>query len=214
MNKGFNRLISVQTAQQFPRQVSDQKPYSINDGLAINSDGLPSKFAPEIDINLVSRWYTNLWTDGNGAKKVVGHWFLVSSALVFGIVVLGGLTRLTESGLSMIDWNFIHFVAPNTNAKWSAYFERYKQFPEYQINHGGNLTLDQFKNIYMMEHAHRVYGRLLGLFVIVPGLFFVAYKRGNFVYSNTIRRLIFGCSSLVVFQVSSIDCHKIFKMFP
>lgn len=74
-----------------------------------------------------------LMEEGNGAKKIVGYWMLASSGLVFGIVVLGGLTRLTESGLSMVDWKLIHFKAPQSQEEWQEYFDKYKQFPEYQL---------------------------------------------------------------------------------
>jgi len=71
--------------------------------------------------------------EGNGAKKAVGYWMLGSAGLVFGIVVLGGLTRLTESGLSIVDWSLIHFSPPKTEQEWLKYFEKYQQFPEYQL---------------------------------------------------------------------------------
>lgn len=74
-----------------------------------------------------------LMEEGNGARKAVGYWMLGSGSLVFGLVVLGGLTRLTESGLSMVDWKLIHFQAPRNDEEWAAYFEKYKQFPEYQL---------------------------------------------------------------------------------
>jgi len=72
-------------------------------------------------------------SDGTGGRRLVGYWAVGTSGLVFGLVVLGGLTRLTESGLSMVDWKLIHFKAPSTEAEWQAYFEKYQQFPEYQL---------------------------------------------------------------------------------
>ena len=76
---------------------------------------------------------SRLLAEGNGGKKIVGYWLAGTSAAVFGIIVFGGLTRLTESGLSMVDWKLIHFTAPSNEAEWEAYFEKYKQFPEYKM---------------------------------------------------------------------------------
>lgn len=75
----------------------------------------------------------HLLRESNGARRIVGYWFVASAGLVFGIVVLGGLTRLTESGLSMVDWSLVHFKPPQGDLEWSEYFEKYKQFPEYQL---------------------------------------------------------------------------------
>lgn len=75
----------------------------------------------------------NLLAEGNGGKKIVGYWLAGTSAAVFGIIVFGGLTRLTESGLSMVDWKLIHFSAPKNEDEWKAYFEKYKEFPEYKM---------------------------------------------------------------------------------
>jgi len=69
--------------------------------------------------------------------RIVGYWLAGSSAMVFGIIVVGGLTRLTESGLSMVDWKLIHFKPPTSEQEWLAYFDKYKQFPEYQVYPGG-----------------------------------------------------------------------------
>lgn len=135
-------------------------------------------------------------TDGKGTKRIVGHWLVGCSGLVFGIVVLGGLTRLTESGLSMVDWSFMHFRPPSTEGEWQAYFEKYQQFPEYQLANRG-MSLEEFKQIYWFEHAHRVYGRLLGLFVALPATFFIMKKWT----SPGIRRVLLGCTALVGFQV-------------
>jgi heme a synthase len=139
--------------------------------------------------------------DGNGARKIVGYWMVGTSGLVAGIVVLGGLTRLTQSGLSMVDWKLIHFRAPSTTQDWIEYFDKYKDSPEYQLNNHG-MNLEEFKRIYWMEHAHRVYGRLLGLWIIIPSIYLVASKH---VYSNRIKGTLLASSGLVVFQVSMGD---------
>jgi cytochrome c oxidase assembly protein subunit 15 len=152
--------------------------------------------------NFAQRIWENIMSDSNGTKRIVGHWLIGTSGLVFGIVVLGGLTRLTESGLSMVDWKLLHFRAPGSQEEWQEYFEKYQQFPEYKLNNHG-MTLDEFKRIYWFEHAHRVYGRLLGMFVLFPAAFFVAKKWA----SPGMRRVIMGCTGLVGFQVSSLAKH-------
>lgn len=126
-------------------------------------------------------------------KEMRGYWFLGTSGLVAGIVVLGGLTRLTESGLSMVDWNFVHFKAPQNPAEWEKYFQKYQQFPEYQMQNCA-MSVEEFKRIYWMEHAHRVYGRLLGLWILVPGA--LMYRRS----SPFVKKMILASSGLVVFQ--------------
>lgn len=76
---------------------------------------------------------TRLLQEGNGGKRIVGYWLAGTSAAVFGIIVFGGLTRLTESGLSMVDWKLVHFSAPRNEEEWQEYFEKYQQFPEYKM---------------------------------------------------------------------------------
>ena len=83
--------------------------------------------------NSVRSLASKLLVEGNGGKKIVGYWLAGTSAAVFGIIVFGGLTRLTESGLSMVDWKLIHFSAPKNESEWEAYFEKYKEFPEYKL---------------------------------------------------------------------------------
>ncbi|KAI9009523.1 cytochrome oxidase assembly protein-domain-containing protein [Gaertneriomyces semiglobifer] len=109
------------------------------------------------------------------SKPIVGWWYLFSGSLVFGIVALGGFTRLTGSGLSIVEWNLIKGMRPPRSAEeWDEEFEKYKQFPEYKLlNH--QMTLSEFKSIFYMEWAHRMMGRFIGLSFIIPGAYF-AYK--------------------------------------
>ncbi|KAJ2899874.1 Cytochrome c oxidase assembly protein cox15, partial [Coemansia aciculifera] len=94
---------------------------------------------------------------------IVGYWSLFCASMVFGIIVWGGLTRLTESGLSIVEWKPITGAKlPTSDAAWEAEFEKYKQFPEYHKVHIG-ITLDDFKKIYFMEWFHRNIGRLFGV---------------------------------------------------
>ncbi|KAJ2709652.1 Cytochrome c oxidase assembly protein cox15 [Coemansia spiralis] len=115
---------------------------------------------------------------GSGRRTVdapiVGHWSLFCASMVFGIVVWGGLTRLTESGLSIVEWKPITGAKlPTSDAEWEAEFEKYKQFPEYQKVHIG-IGMDDFKRIYFMEWFHRNVGRLFGVVYLVPAAYFVS----------------------------------------
>ncbi|MFN4311105.1 MAG: COX15/CtaA family protein [Ferrovibrio sp.] len=100
--------------------------------------------------------------------EAVARWLFAVAGLVALMVVIGGLTRLTESGLSMVEWKPITgWLPPLSEAAWMAEFEKYKQFPEYQkVNIG--MTLAGFKEIYWLEYIHRVLGRLIGLAFALP----------------------------------------------
>ncbi|KAK9835831.1 hypothetical protein WJX74_008903 [Apatococcus lobatus] len=108
-----------------------------------------------------------------GARRAVASWLGLSAGWVFAMVVLGGVTRLTRSGLSMTDWRFTGEKWPSNQAEWDAEFGQYKASPEFQrINRG--MSLSEFKFIYGMEYAHRMWGRALGLIFLAPALFFTA----------------------------------------
>lgn len=106
------------------------------------------------------------------AKPVV-IWFVVMIAMIFAMVVLGGVTRLTQSGLSMVNWHpIMGIIPPLSDAAWKDAFTAYKAFPEYKaLNYGMNL--EDFKSIFLMEYAHRMWGRLIGVVFIVPYLWFL-----------------------------------------
>lgn len=105
--------------------------------------------------------------------KAVAVWLFVCCVLIYAMIVLGGVTRLTHSGLSMVDWDpVMGIVPPMSDSEWQATFERYKQFPEYQkVNIG--MSLEAFKRIYYVEYAHRMLGRLIGVVFLLPLLGFV-----------------------------------------
>ena len=97
------------------------------------------------------------------SRTAVAGWLGICCALVFCMVVLGGVTRLTDSGLSMVRWEPISgMLPPLTQTAWQAEFEHYRQFPEYQKINAG-MSLDAFKRIFYFEYAHRMLGRLIGL---------------------------------------------------
>ena len=105
-------------------------------------------------------------------SKPLGFWLLGVAGAVFGMVVLGGVTRLTRSGLSMVDWKLQGRPLPRTEDEWKSEFEKYKQYPEYKrINKG--MDLDEFKEIYFLEWAHRMWGRGLGVIYGLPLAYFL-----------------------------------------
>ena len=112
---------------QFPHQFSNK--ISTATSLTTKNTAIFSSYFKNTT-NLLS---SKLLAEGNGGKKIVGYWLAGTSAAVFGIIVFGGLTRLTESGLSMVDWKLIHFSAPKNESEWEEYFEKYKEYPEYKM---------------------------------------------------------------------------------
>ena len=110
-------------------------------------------------------------------KRFIEIWLYTMFILIFLIVAVGGLTRLTDSGLSITEWELFKGVLPPlSNDKWIFYFDEYKKIPEYtEINY--NMTLSEFRVIYYWEYGHRILARLIGLFSIVPLIYlFLKYK--------------------------------------
>src|SRR3990170_2123811 len=99
-------------------------------------------------------------------------WLSILAFIVFGMIIIGGITRLTNSGLSIVDWQPIMGVIPPTSNKdWTEAFEKYKQFPEYQtVNQG--MTLSDFKRIYLWEYVHRLIARAVAFVFLIPWAFF------------------------------------------
>ena len=106
-------------------------------------------------------------------RRRMAAWLLLCCALLFVLIVVGGATRLTRSGLSIVEWQpIIGTLPPLHEAQWLELFDKYKQTPEYrQINFG--MSLDAFKGIFWWEYAHRLLGRLLGIAFLVPMLWFL-----------------------------------------
>ena len=75
----------------------------------------------------------NTLTTNPTMNRPMAYWLFLCAGLVFGVVVVGGITRLTESGLSMVDWSLLHFKPPSSEEEWESYFERYKMSPEYVL---------------------------------------------------------------------------------
>ena len=113
-------------------------------------------------------------------SRRIATWLYVCAGLVFVMVVLGGLTRLTHSGLSIVEWKLVSGILPPlSDAAWQASFEAYQRFPEYrQLNRG--MTLAEYKDIYWLEYLHRLLGRAIGLVYFVPFVYFaVTAKLGR-----------------------------------
>ncbi|XP_029963346.1 heme A synthase COX15 isoform X1 [Salarias fasciatus] len=129
-------------------------------------------------------------------NRILGRWLLGCSGLVVGAVVLGGVTRLTESGLSMVDWHLVREMKPpQSQAEWEAEFSKYQQFPEFKImNH--DMTLSEFKFIFYMEWGHRMWGRLVGLAYILPTIYF--WRKGYF--TRSMKGKVLGLCGFVFFQ--------------
>jgi heme a synthase len=106
--------------------------------------------------------------------KAASFWLFTVATLVFFVVVVGGITRLTESGLSITVWEPVSgLIPPLSHAEWADAFRRYQQIPEYiEVNGPAGMTLGDFKWIFFWEWMHRVLGRLVGMALVLPWLFF------------------------------------------
>lgn len=113
------------------------------------------------------------------SNKPVIIWLLSGCFLLFIMVMVGGITRLTNSGLSMTDWHLVtDTFPPLSEAKWVEAFENYKMFPEYQkINIHNDFTISDYKFIYFWEWFHRFIGRIIGLVFIIPFIYFLIKKK-------------------------------------
>jgi len=130
-----------------------------------------------------------------GKEKLVGGWLMGVSAAVFGIVVLGGYTRLQKAGLSMTKWHPHKVMPPRSKQEWEREFEEYKKFPEYQIVNK-DITLEGFKRIYYIEWSHRILGRSIALLFFAP---FGYFHYMGYIKPSLRGQLIF-CSVLGLMQ--------------
>jgi cytochrome c oxidase assembly protein subunit 15 len=112
-------------------------------------------------------------------NKSVIYWLLSGCVLLFIMVTVGGITRLTNSGLSMTDWHLINDTfPPMSEEKWIEAFEEYKKYPEYQlINKHKDFQLDDYKFIFFWEWFHRFIGRIIGVVFIIPFVYFLIKKK-------------------------------------
>jgi cytochrome c oxidase assembly protein subunit 15 len=113
----------------------------------------------------------------NNIYRPIIIWLFAGCFLIYTMVVIGGITRLTHSGLSMVEWNMIvGSMPPVSDADWQVPFEKYKQSPEYQIINN-QFTLEEFKSIYWWEYIHRMLGRTIGAVFLIPFIYFFLKKK-------------------------------------
>ena len=135
-----------------------------------------------------------MYLNDKKTEKYLYFWLISMFILVSCIIVVGGLTRLTDSGLSITEWElFKGFLPPLSISEWNNYFNLYKKIPEYKFQNF-DMSLDEFKIIFWWEWAHRLLGRLIGLSFLLPLIYF-AFKRG--IDNSKILFLIFA---LICFQ--------------
>ena len=132
----------------------------------------------------------------NKINNIFYYWLTLSFVLVFLILIVGGLTRLTGSGLSITEWElFTGIIPPLNDSKWNYYFDLYKEIPQYKLLNY-QMNLEEFKVIYYWEYFHRILGRIIGLFFMLPLIYFYLTKKINQQYLS-VCLIIF---LLIVFQ--------------
>ena len=125
-----------------------------------------------------------MFVNSDNYIKYLKSWLMTLFALIVLMVAVGGLTRLTDSGLSITAWELFTGILPPMNInEWNFYFSEYKKIPEYQ-NVNYSMSLNEFKVIFYWEYAHRLLARFVGLFSLVPLLFFSLYFKDTKYYSN------------------------------
>ena len=126
-------------------------------------------------------------------KPIIYIWLLTMTAMVLSIIVIGGLTRLTDSGLSMTDWRpILGIIPPLSNDNWQTVYEMYKLTPEFKIVNK-NMNLEEFKYIFWWEWFHRVFARMIGLVFLLPLIYFIFKNQINLIlYRRLAIVFIFG----------------------
>src|SRR4051812_32537573 len=110
-------------------------------------------------------------------ERAIAYWLLLCCAMIFAMVVIGGITRLTLSGLSITEWQPVTgIVPPMSQAAWIAEFEKYQRIPQYKLLNTG-MSLGEFKSIFLWEYVHRLWGRLIGFFYALPLIWFLVRRQ-------------------------------------
>ena len=113
-----------------------------------------------------------MYIENNTIKNYISFWLVSMFFIISVMIVVGGLTRLTDSGLSITEWQlFSGFLPPLSNSDWNNYFDLYKKIPEFK-EQNYSMSLDEFKVIFWWEWAHRFLGRIIGIFFLLPLIFF------------------------------------------
>tara|TARA_A100001015_G_scaffold204994_1_gene229178 strand:+ start:718 stop:1743 length:1026 start_codon:yes stop_codon:yes gene_type:complete len=137
-----------------------------------------------------------MYSNDKKINKLFIYWLNISLILVFFIIIVGGLTRLTDSGLSITEWElFEGILPPLSQISWENYFEEYKKIPQYKILNF-DMSLEEFKVIFYWEYFHRILARIIGLFFLIPLIYFYFSNKIDKKYMS-ICYLIF---ILIVFQ--------------
>ena len=113
-----------------------------------------------------------MYTKNDALKKNISNWLILMFFIISIMIIVGGLTRLTDSGLSITEWQlFSGFIPPLNASDWENYFALYKMIPEYKLQNF-SMTIDEFKVIFWWEWIHRFLGRLIGISFLLPLVFF------------------------------------------
>lgn len=129
------------------------------------------------------------------SPRVVGWWLAGCAGMCAGAVILGGVTRLTESGLSMTDWKLLGRPPPSGAEEWELEFNKYKESPEFKWKNS-EITMEEFKFIWYMEYGHRMWGRTIGAMFYIPAG--IMWARGMF--SPAVKRRVLVAGGLLAFQ--------------
>lgn len=133
------------------------------------------------------------------ARKWVGAWLVTGVVMTFMMVIIGGVTRLTGSGLSIVEWNVIMgAIPPIGDAEWQEAFDQYKQFPQYELMNS-DMDLQGFKFIFFWEYFHRLWGRTIGIVFLIPLIFFLIKKwlDKTFIYKLLVLFVLGGVQGLI-----------------
>ena len=146
-----------------------------------------------------------MYIENKQIKKYISYWLILMFWIISIMIIIGGLTRLTDSGLSITEWNLFTGILPPLNeANWNKYFDLYKEIPEYRIQNF-SMTLSEFKVIFWWEWIHRFLGRFIGLSFLIPLIFF-SFKIGFKKLANLYLIFIIICFQgfIVWYMVSSV----------
>jgi cytochrome c oxidase assembly protein subunit 15 len=132
----------------------------------------------------------------NSPNRSIILWLLLGCFLIYAMVVIGGITRLTHSGLSMVEWNMIiGSLPPMSDEAWQVPFMKYQQTPEYQLINN-QFSLEEFKSIFWWEYIHRFLGRIIGVVFIIPFIYFLLKKK----FDRALLRKMYVLLALGAFQ--------------
>lgn len=154
-----------------------------------------SSFTPKNIFAKLNHSYSLTTPTERSTRKAVGYWLVGVCGLTVSTVSLGGITRLTKSGLSMVDWHPFNEFPPKNEEQWDQEFKRYQQYPEFKLRNS-EISLQDFKWIWYMEYIHRSFGRLIGITFFVPAAYF-GYK-GYF--KGRVKHVVGALGALILFQ--------------